>query len=247
MRKLILTSFCLVLSLAVFATNAFTADIKFAFVFIDRFPEEARPLGFDPGDVLQVGALVKAGDSPIVDATATNLDSGLVLKLSSRNIGAIYKDVLLIHNPFPNFNPNQHLGIWQIRVKDERGNESVAKTHRLDKADQLPYVTNIKATGDPLAPLVTWSAPDQSQYPSDCKIKYKVRLLKSNLEQFYATKKGTSETRDQIPEGVLKSDDIAKTYIRVETQCWDTAVTNQPVPVELNSETFRPLAEALKQ
>ena len=129
----------------------------------------------------------------------------------------------------------------------KKGNETVANTHRLDKKDTLPYVTNIKASGNPLAPVITWSAIDKGQYPSECNLKYKVRLLKSNVDQFYVTKKGTSETRDQIPEGILQPDDIADTYVRIETQCWDTDDVDQPVPVELKSETFRPLKDALAQ
>jgi len=237
----------LVLALVLLATNSHATNIKFAFVFIDRFPEESRQLGFTPGVVVQVGAIVKVGDSPIVDATATNMDTGLVLNLASRNIGSIYKNVLLLHNPFPPFDPKKHLGTWEINVKDAKGKEAAAKTHRLDKAATLPYVENIQASGNSLAPMITWNALDPALYPSECKIKYKVRLLKSNLKQFYATKKGTSEAKDQIPEGILKPEDIEDTYVRIETQCWDTDDTDQPVPVELKSETFRPLAEALKR
>lgn len=246
MRKSILSSIFLVLALVALTTNTFASEIKFAFVFIDRFPEESQKLGFDPGHVVQVGAIVKAGESPIIDATATNLDNGMVLKLASRNIGTIYKNQLFLHNPFPPFDPDKHLGTWEVRIKDEEGKVSVAKTHRLDKMDKLPYVTNVKASGNPLAPMITWNALDQNQYPADCNLKYKVRLLKSNVEQFYATKKGTSETKDQIPEGILKQEDIADTYVRIETQCWDTADKDQPVPVELKSETFKPLAKALE-
>ncbi|CAB5109257.1 hypothetical protein D3OALGA1CA_1921 [Olavius algarvensis associated proteobacterium Delta 3] len=153
----------------------------------------------------------------------------------------------MLHNPFPPFDPKKHLGTWEIKVKDAQGNEVIAKTHRLDKAERLPYVKNIQASGNSLAPMITWSALDPTRYPSECKIKYKVRLLKSNLEQFYATKKGTSETKDQIPEGILKPEDLAETYVRIETQCWDTDDKDQPVPVELKSETFMPLAKALEQ
>lgn len=247
MRKIFSVSIFVCLSLAIVANLVHAKDIKFGFVFIDRFPEEARQLGFDPGDVVQVGAMVKVSDTPIALATATNLDSGLVLSLASRNIGSIYKDVLLNNYPFPKFDPGKHLGVWQIKVKYEDGHESIANTHRLDKTAKLPYVTDIKASGNRLAPEITWSAPDQNQYPSECKLKYKVRLLKSNSDQFYATKKGSSETRDQIPQGVIKPDDIADTYVRIETQCWDTDDKGQPVPVELKSETFIPLSEVLRR
>ena len=247
MRKNILTSLYAVLVLALIVTNSHATTIKFAFVFIDRFPVEARQLGFTPGDVVQVGAIVKVGDSPIVDATATNLDTGLKLNLASRDIGSIYKNVLLLHNPFPPFNPERHLGTWEVKVKDAKGNEAIAKTHRLDKAASLPYVKNIRASGNSLAPMITWNALDPNEYPAECKIKYKVRLLKSNLEQFYATKKATLETKDQIPEGILKPEDFAETYVRIETQCWDTDDKDQPVPVELKSETFILLAKALEK
>jgi len=248
MRKRILTYLYAALILTLIVTNAYATTIKFAFVFIDRFPEEAKQLGFSPGDMLQVGAIAKIGGSPIVDATATNLDTGLELNLASRNIGPIYKNVvLLLHNPFPPFDPKRHLGTWEIKVKDAKGNEAIAKTHRLDKVARLPYVKNIRASGNSLAPMITWSALDPTQYPAECKIKYKVRLLKSNQEQFYATKKVTSETTDQIPEGILKPKDLAETYVRIETQCWDTDDKDQPVPVELKSETFMLLTKALEK
>ena len=247
MKKLILIPLFLVIALAMIAPNTYATTIKFAFVFADRFPDEAGPLGFTTGNVVQVGAMVKAGDSPITKATATNLDTGLVLNLSSRKIGTIYKDLLFLHRPFPPFDPNKHKGVWEIRVKDEKGNEAVAKTHRLDKVGKMPYVRNIKASGNTLAPMITWTAPDEKDYPAECKIKYRVRLLKRVDSQFYKSKKGLSDTKEQIPEGFLKPEDIPDTYVRIETQCWDTDDTDQPVPVELKSETFRPLKEALGQ
>jgi hypothetical protein len=196
---------------------------------------------------VQVGAFITPGDSSITEVTAKNLDTGLILKLTARNVGTIHKNLLYNLTPFPPFDPSKHLGVWEIRVKDEKGNETVAKTHRLDKVGKLPYVRNIKASGNPLAPTITWTAPDKKDYPAYCKIKYKVRLLKTNLSQFYKSKKGLSDTKEKIPEGFLKSEDIPDTYVRIETQCWDTDDTDQPVPVELKSETFRPLKEALGQ
>ena len=110
----------------------------------------------------------------------------------------------------------------------------------------MPYVKNIKASGNPLAPLITWNAPE-IDYPSECKIKYKVRLLKNNRSQFYKSKKGLSDTKEQIPEGFLKPEDIPDTYVRIECQCWDTDEEDSSMPLELRSETFRPLKEALGQ
>jgi hypothetical protein len=234
MKKLILIPLFLVIALTMVSPCAYAMKIKYAFVFVDRFPDEAGPIGFTTGNVVQVGAMVVPGDIPITEVTAKNLDTGLVLKLTQINVGTIYKNLLYEFTPFPPLDSSKHLGVWEIRVKDEKGNETVAKTHRLDKVGEMPYVRNIKASGNPLAPMITWTAPDEKDYPAECKIKYKVRLLKTNRSQL-------------IPEGFLKPEDIPDTYVRIETQCWDTDDKDQPVPVELKSETFRPLKEALGQ
>ena len=226
---------------------AYAMKIKYAYVFIDRFPDEAGPIGFTPGNVLHLGAIIIPGDSSIIEVTAKNLDTGLVLKLTENYVGPAYKNLIYEFKPFPPLDPSKHPGVWEIRVKDEKGNETIAKTHRLDKVGKMPYVKNIKASGNPLAPTITWTAPDEKDYPAECKIKYRVRLLKRVDSQFYRSKKGLSDTKEQIPEGFLKPEDISDTYVRIETQCWDTDDTDQPVPVELKSETFLPLKEALGQ
>ena len=247
MRRLILVPLCLVIILGMVNPCAYAMEIKFALAFTDRFPEEAAPLGFTPGNVVQVGAVVKAGDSNITEATATNLDTGLVLNLIQRNIGAAQTNLLFLHWPFPPLDPDKHKGVWEIRIRDEKGNEAIARSHRLDKVGELPYVENIKASGSPFAPTITWTALKKGDYPPECKIKYRVRLLKNNLNQFYKTKKLLSDTKDEIPRGTLKYEDIPDTYIRIETQCWDTHDKDHPVGVELKSETFRPFVEAFGQ
>ncbi len=246
MKKLILIPLFLVIAVAMITPYTYATTIKYAFAFVDRFPDEVEPLGFSPGNVVQVGAVIKPGDSHIKEVTAKNLDTGLVLKLAPRQHGPIHTN-LFLHMPFPPLDPSKHPGVWEIRVKDEKGNETVAKTHRLDKVGKMPYVRNIKASGNPLAPMITWDAPVEKDYPSECKIKYRVRLLKAADNQFYKSKKLLSDTKEQIPEGFLKPEDIPDTYVRIETQCWDTDDKDQPVPVELKSETFRPLKEALGQ
>lgn len=246
MKKLILIPLFLVIALGMVNPCVYAIEIKYAFVFADRYPDEAEPLGFCKGNVVQVGAVIKPGDTPITEATAKNLDTGLVLKLAPRQHGPIHTN-LFLHRPFPPLDPSKHLGVWEIRVKDEKGNEAVAKTHRLDKVGEIPYVRNIKASGNPLAPMITWDALVEKDYPAECKIKYKVRLLKAADNQFYMSKKPLSDTKEQISEGFLKSEDIPNTYVRIETQCWDTDDKDHPVPIELKSETFRPLKEALGQ
>jgi hypothetical protein len=245
MRRLILLPMFLAIFLAMVTPNANAITIKMAFIFVDRFPDEAEQLGFTPGNVVQLGAFVTPGDSPIKEATAKNLDTGLVLNLTSRQVGTIYTDILFLYYPFPPVDPSTHKGVWEIRVKDEKGNEAVSKTHRLDKVGEMPYVGNITASGNPLAPMISWTAPKQEEIPAKCKVAYMVRLLKDIDHQFYRSKKVTYELQEQIPEGLLKPEDISHTYVRIECQCWDTDDKDQPVPIELKSETFRPLKEAL--
>lgn len=246
MRRLILVPLFMVIVLGMVTPFAYAMEIKYAFAFADRFPDEAAPLGFTPGNLVQVGAMVKAGDSNITEATATNLNTGLVLNLAPRQIGAAYTNLLFLHRPFPPLNPDKHKGVWEIRLKDEKGNEAIAKSHEFDIVGELPYAGNIKASGNQLAPLIMWTAPKREEIPSRCKIGYRVRLLKDSSNQFYRSKKLIYDLKHQIPEGVLKPEDIADTYARIETQCWD-AESEHPVAVEIKSETFRSLKEALGQ
>ncbi|UCE73010.1 MAG: hypothetical protein JSV56_08195, partial [Methanomassiliicoccales archaeon] len=84
-------------------------------------------------------------------------------------------------------------------------------------------------------------------YPPECKLRYHVRLLKNIHSQLYRSKKIYDDTKHKIPEGVLKPEDIPDTYIRIECQCVDPDDKKYAVPVELRSDTFRPLKEALGQ
>ena len=247
MRRLILAPLFLVIVLAMVAPSTHAAKIRYAYVFIDRFPDEAGPLGFDTGNVLHLGVMIAPGEIPIKEVTAKNLDTGLVLKLTQIDLGPIFKVLLYEALPAPPIDPSKHKGVWEIRVKDESGKEIVTKTHNLDKEWKLPYVENIKASGSPFAPTITWTALKKEDYPPECEIKYRVRLLKNVRSQFYKTKKLSSEPKDEIPRGVLKYEDIPDTYIRIEAQCWDTDDKDHPVGVEFKSETFLPFVEAFGQ
>jgi hypothetical protein len=194
--------------------------------------------------VVQIGAKVTAGDVPIAEATAKNLDTGVVLKLIEKRIGAGQTDILVLLWPFPPFDPSTHRGVWEIKIKDEKGNEASARTHRLDKVAMMPYVRDIKASGNALAPVITWAAPKQDEIPTQCKIRYVVRLLKDMNNQIYISKPPTSDLKQQIPEGVLKPENVPDTYVRIESQCLDADDMDHAVPVELKSETFRSLKEA---
>jgi hypothetical protein len=65
----------IVLTMVIAQAQAIT--IKEPFVFVDRFPDESKQLGFTPGNVVQLGAHVTPSDSPITEATGRNLDTGL--------------------------------------------------------------------------------------------------------------------------------------------------------------------------
>jgi hypothetical protein len=232
------------LTIVLASFKAHAIEIKEPFVFIDRFPDESKQLGFAPGNVVQIGAKVTAGDVPIAEATAKNLDTGVVLKLIEKRIGAGQTDILVLLWPFPPFDPSTHKGVWEIKIKDEKGNEASARTHRLDKVATMPYVRDIKASGNALAPVITWAAPKQDEIPTQCKIRYVVRLLKDMNSQIYISKPPTSDLKQQIPEGVLKPENVSDTYVRIESQCLDADDMDHAVPVELKSETFRSLKEA---
>ena len=196
--------------------------------------------------MLHLGVMVAPGDIPITEVTTKNLDTGLDLKLTQIDLGPIFTNLLYEAIPCLPFDPSKHKGVWEIKVKDEKENEAVANTHRLDKVGKMPYVGNIKASGNPLAPMITWSAPEKD-YPPECKIDYRVRLLKDAHNQFYRSKKPIYDLKHQLPEGILKSENIPTTYIRIECRCSDPDDKDHPVPIELKSETFRPLKEALGQ
>jgi hypothetical protein len=246
MRRLLLVPLFLVIVLAMVTPNTHAAKIKLTFVFADHFPADAEALGFSSiGNVLQVGAFIVPGDSPIAEVTARNLDTGVFLELNQIKLGPIYKNLLYEATPFPHFDPSKHNGVWQIKVKDESGKIAFAKTHRLDKEGAMPFVRNIQASGNQLAPAITWEAPRKEDVPSGCKIGYKVRLLKHSRNQFYKSKKLLSDTMEKIPEGFLKPEDIADTFIRIECQCLDANVKEEAKPLQLRSETFQSLKEAL--
>jgi len=246
MKRLILVPLFLVIILAMATPDTHAATIKLTFVFADHFPADAESLGMSrTGNLLQVGAFVVPGDSPIAEVTARNLDTGLFLKLNQIELGPIYKYLLYEATPFPYFDPSKHNGVWQIKVKDESGKIAIAKTHRLEKEEAMPFVRNIQASGNQLAPTITWDAPKKEDVPAGCEIRYQVRLIKHMRAQFYKSKKRQSDTKHEIPEGFLKPEDIADTLIRIECQCLKADVKEEPKPTELRSETFQSLKEAL--
>lgn len=241
-QKAALLTLCLIFALVVNAHAADKIIIKLPFAFQDRFQEGSQKLGFPEGNVLQVGCLIKPAGSAIKEVTIKNLDTGLVLTASPQNVGGIWSGLYLVY-PMPSFDPDKHMGVWEIMVKDEKGNEATAQTHRLSMRGEMPYVEGLKASGNPLAPALTWTATSAKDIPANCAIRYQVRLLKDFNTQFHRSET-TADTKYQIPEGILKSEDLSKIYVRIDTQGYDKT-EKHPLPLELKSQTFMSLEEAL--
>jgi len=158
--------------------------IKMSFAFQDRFQEGSQQLCFAEGSVLQVGCQVESAGAPIKEVIVENLDTGLVLTASPLDVGDIWSGLYVV-SPLPSFDPSKHMGVWKILVKDEKGNEATAKTHRLNMKGELPYVEGLKASGNPLAPTLTWTAHGKKDIPPNCAIRYQVRLLNDVETQFH--------------------------------------------------------------
>ncbi len=237
----------LLCTLLLVSSNVQSADdiaIKLPFAFQDRFQEGSRLLGFPEGRVLQLGCFIKTGDTPVQKVTAKNLDTGVVLNPLPLKVGNIWSGLYLV-SPFPQFNPNKHTGEWQILVEGEDGSKSTARTHKLDDFGELPYVKEIKATGNPLSPLITWSAIDENDIPKNIFIKYQIRLLTDIKNQFHKSEE-IIMTKYQIPEDLIKTEDLSKIYIRVDTLGYDITDSLHSQPFEVSSRSFIPLSEALR-
>ena len=209
---------------------------------MNRFQPGLQQLGTPEGNVIQVGCIIKPADSPIKEVTVKNLDSGLVLTIPPLNVGKIWSGVYEM--PWSPFDPSKHMGVWEFRAIDEKGNEATVKTHKLDMKGEMPYLEGLKASGNPLTPTISWSAPNENDVPQGAIVKYRVRLLKDMNNQFYKSKI-IANTSLQIPEGNIKSEELSEIYIRVECQGWDKNEKEHPVPIDLMSQTFIPLKEAL--
>ena len=230
----------LIVSLGFLPTKGFAVEMM-TFVFLDQFPENAVPLGFPKERVIQVGAFVKAGDTNVKEVSAVNLQSGVTYKAKLMGeLSNIMPTIYLVH-PMPAFDPSKHLGIWELRVKDDQGKKYMAKTHNLDKTDTMPYVENLKISGDPLAPTISWNAPNN--VPAGCAVRYRVRILKDSDNQFYRSGY-LKETTHIIPGGKLYRANIEDLYARVECQCIDSNEPKKPIPLELRSETFLSFKDA---
>lgn len=223
-------------------------EIEFPFAFNNTFPGSSQHLGFPKGNVLSLGAYVIPGRDedgnliPIDTVTATNLYTGVELELISISVSIYYGMYLAF--PWPTFNSDDHMGVWEITAEDEDGNVAVAWTHELNMEGVMPSVKDVQASGNPLAPTITWRAPKDENVPEGCRVRYILRLLKDSSNQFYQSPTLVT-TSCNIPPNVLKYEDLIDTYVRIQCRCLDEADLEHPVPIELAAETFRPLQDLL--
>jgi len=240
--------FTFVLTAGLAAAKEMSTKIPFAFV--EQFPEIVDQLGLKSGRRLSIGVFVIHGESPVKSVTVRNLESGVTLEVPAvESISGLFSTedsppILYNVAPMPLFDPEKHMGVWEIVVTDEAGNTVVDKTHNLDKADELPFVSDLSVSGDPLSPTVTWREPDQESIPTWCKKEYRLRLFKNVDSQLHRSKP-LSEGMYEVPEGILKEEDIADTYVRVEFSCFDSDDTEHSAPLESRSETLELLQDLL--
>lgn len=226
-------------------------SFRYPFAFFDRFPGNAYHLGFKkgPGVGFQVGAMVYPGDAPLTSVTASNLNTGVKVEMESVSL-PIKPGMWSYSAPW---SPEDHRGIWEIMAKDEAGNEATVETHELDMDAVMPFVKEMRASGDPLAPTISWRPPkdkDMEDIPEECRLSYVVRLLKAADNQFWQSG-GTTSLSVTIPEGVLETEDLFDTWVRIEFRCFDERDYGDftppywVLPLELRSETFRPLYDLI--
>ncbi len=246
-QSAILLSLSLLFSLVSFSKAGEEIKVESPLAFQDRFQEISKDLGFPKGNVLHVGCIIKPAGHPIKQVTFKNIASGIILTASPEISGKQTTGVYIV-DPKPVFNPSKHMGIWEINVSDEKGNKAIANTHRLNNYGQMPYVREIKASGNPLAPMLSWSAPKVDEIPKNCSIKYEVSLLlnKQNKHDQILKSAGISTTKYQIPQGLLTSKDISKVFIRIDTLGYDDTDVVHTLPLEFKSHAFLSLEDALK-
>ena len=217
----------------------------YPYAFVDTFPGSAQHLGFPKGNMLALGAdIIPADGCEIAQATAMLNGNGLVYELTLVAPGPWAANNWQV-SPMPFFEED-HRGFWEIYAIDDSGNTATAWTHNFDKGDTLgdmPYLEDVRAVGDPLAPTITWRPPEAENIPDFCHgighprpPHYRVRLLTASNDQFHRSGR-LWDPQYTVPPGVL-TDDISEIWVRIEHRCQEI-----DYGLELRSETFRPLQD----
>ena len=120
-------------------------------------------------------SLLWASDYTLVMGSPSVLHSGLLGPVTAIHLSGSGPDYDLNAAPAPLF-PNLHAirtpyigqtGQWTISATDA-GGTAAWNTHVLADPRDLPLLTGLTVTGNPLAPHLTWNPVDISQFPSFC-------------------------------------------------------------------------------
>ncbi len=238
MKKLcIILSITIIITLPNFIASANALEIIQPYVFVDRFPGSAQHLGFPFGYVLTMGANINS-ESTLEYVIAENKNSGVAFDLTLLAHHDGYDEYFV--DPWPYFDPAEHLGTWRITAENEDGEIEIAETHFLDKEAKMPYVKDVRASKDPLKPHLTWRALVGKDIPDSCFLYYRIRLLKDIDNQVFSSGSVYDPYYTIPPEAGLTYENLPDTYLRVEYRCWDIDDSISP-KIELRSNLFRPL------
>lgn len=216
-----------------------TVPTPFAFTTLN--PPISAHMGFDAGQVLAVGAFVSWGDDEIIEAYATNLESGAQLTLANMDSLAIFSG---LYESFPNptFIPEKHLGAWKLTFVGASGDVVTAVTQPISVTETMPLVKGVKAEGDPLAPVISWKAVKENQVPDKCRVTYELRLLEGDIDLHFYRSPYFPDPVHEIPAGLINEEKLPRVWVRTMAWCIDTA-TDHPVAFETRSNSFQNLLE----
>jgi hypothetical protein len=242
-QKLLLSLIALAFLLASMPAEA-QLQVVNPLAFSSKNPANSKQLGFKSGQVLVVGAFVIPGDYEVVEATATNLSSGVKLDLVNLSGIPILQG---FYEAFPNpeFDPEQHLGEWEITVMDADGAIASAVSQEINLIEPFPYARGIKAEGSALAPLISWKPPKSHKIPEGCFVLYEIRLLTDVENQYYETE-FLVETEVQIPMGTIPAELLEDTWVRTIAWCYEFP-PDHPLPFETRSNRFNNLLDLLEE
>jgi len=223
------------------AHGQITIPTPFAFTTLN--PPISGYMGFDVGQVLAVGAFVSWGDEEIIEAYATNLESGAVLTLANMDSLAIFSG---LYESFPNptFIPEEHLGAWELTFVGASGEVVTAVTQPISVTETMPYVKGVKAEGDPLAPVISWRAIKENMIPNECRVTYELRLLEGDIDLHFYRSPYFPDPVHEIPAGLITEENLPRVWVRTMAWCVDT-VTDHPIAFEARSNRFQNLLELL--
>ena len=237
--------FILMVLILTIAPNALASDeIAISYPYAHKSKRYFGSSGYKgpEGITLSLGCFVEGIGYPIKEVFIKNLNSGVILSAKQWPTDDVYKNLFEVTPP-PIFNETKHMGIWQVTVRDELKNQSISTTHNLNIKDELPFITDIKVSGNPLAPKIKWKPVNKKEVPEGIGVAYNVRLLYDTDYYFYRSKL-LFKTKHKIPKGYIDQKKYDKIYIKVQCLGFDINDKEHIWPQEIVSITYLLLKEA---